>query len=159
VLRVERVFEGSAEDQGVSFALPKFEPGWLGGRSPATRVLHASGTVTHNLPRCNSFLTLFPTWSFSRPPTHPTACFLGRFGPLRPAVFGGGTVHDRVQPARLVANLQSDPDSVRGMCVRWEVVGDRSPRVGARRMTRGSGARSRWAACEWQLEHEPSAAV
>src|SRR5207248_8566335 len=33
------------------------EPGWLGGRSPATRVPHriASPTISHNLPRCNLF--------------------------------------------------------------------------------------------------------
>ena len=61
VLRVERVFEGSAEAQGFSFAWPNLEPGWLGGRSPATRVQHAWPTVTHSLPQCNPFPTFWPT--------------------------------------------------------------------------------------------------
>ena len=36
------------------------EPGWLGGRSPATRVPHAAPTVTHSLPQCNPIPTRSP---------------------------------------------------------------------------------------------------
>src|SRR5689334_21202510 len=67
MLRVERVVEGSAEDQGFSFAWPNLEPGWLGGRSPATRVPHAWPTVTHFFPQCNPFPTFWPTRPTSRP--------------------------------------------------------------------------------------------
>ena len=51
VLRVERVFEGPAEDQGFSCRGAKSEPGWLGGRSPATRVPRCmTMRVSHSTP-------------------------------------------------------------------------------------------------------------
>ena len=43
------------------------KPGWLGGRSPATRVPEAVPTVTHFLPQCNSNPTFCPTTPPPRP--------------------------------------------------------------------------------------------
>jgi hypothetical protein len=38
-----------------------FKPGWPGGRSPATRVLHAAPTISHFPPLCNPNLITPPT--------------------------------------------------------------------------------------------------
>jgi hypothetical protein len=54
-------FKGSHE------VLANFKPGWLGGRSPATRVPHASPTIPHFLPLCNSNLIPPPTTPGPRP--------------------------------------------------------------------------------------------
>ena len=130
MFRVERVFEGSAEDQGFSFAGPKTEPGWLGGRSPATRV---PACVAHCIPRSP---TMQPN-SHSLPhfPAHVTPG-LGKArqdGGFRGVGWVGSGrlwMHDRVQSAALHERLQNPGVSVRPVCCRgvaggavWEAAG------------------------------------